>query len=109
MEIACDSQTVINDGPDSVYYSDTNDVTTTSYEGTVASGGSTVLEGTQWFVTTGRAQVRCPPVRDLVGSRVGTQAQLTAHIATLASGTEYSWTLTDGNGVLLDIISGKKP
>lgn len=36
----------------------------------------------------------------------GTQAELDAFVARLASGTEYVWFLTDGQGTLLDIVPG---
>lgn len=37
----------------------------------------------------------------------GTQVALNAYVASLPSGAEYAWMLTDGAGNLLDIISGK--
>lgn len=49
-EVRCDGATVTNQGPATVYYSDSQDVSSTLYEGSLASGASATLDGMQFFV-----------------------------------------------------------
>ena len=45
----------------------------------------------------------------LGSSHTGTSEQLATYVAGLPAGTEYVWTLTDGAGTVLNIVSGVAP
>jgi lysophospholipase L1-like esterase len=64
--IAVDGATVVNRGPDSIYYRDELPCDSTSNNGTLASGGSVILEGSQFITSAGTSYIEVKPTAPVV-------------------------------------------
>src|SRR4051812_4362150 len=61
IEVLCDGLTVVNNGPGTVYYGATRNVSTTTNSGSISSGGSVGLLGAQFFITSSSAELALNP------------------------------------------------
>lgn len=106
VQVACDGAALKNNGPSTVYYADTPDVTTASYDGSLTSGSTVVLDGNQWFVVAAGARAELAIVA--AASPAAATVNVDSYIAVAATaelGVEAAITAATAAGTLAGCVS----